>query len=202
MSTVLDRPPATASLTEPPRGSRLPLLALLLVVLGVLGSVVVVAPRSVSFGSTSPRVNGAAVVTVPEYGVQGATIVGYEHRTSVRIDLPVRNRGRLPVTVTSVSLGGGPAPLLAVRDVGGLPITLWPGRSGTVTVTADLINCRYFHEREQQTYSGATFAGSVLGRDFESRVRFDRPVLVRSPMIVGCPDRKLNRQADDRTGLL
>jgi hypothetical protein len=25
--------------------------------------------------------------------------------------------------------------------------------------------------------------------------------MVHSPMIVGCPDRKLNRQADDRTDL-
>jgi len=178
------------------------LLALLLVTLGVIGSVVVAAPRSVSFAPVVPRIVGAPVVSVPEYGVRGATIVGYEHRASAEIALPVRNEGRLPVTLTSVTLGGGPAPLLAVRAVAGLPVTLWPGRSGTVTVTADLINCRYFHEREQQTYDGATFGGSVLGRDIETRVLFDRPVLVRSPMIVGCPDRKLNRQADDRTGLL
>jgi hypothetical protein len=33
-------------------------------------------------------------------------------------------------------------------------------------------------------------------------VPFDRPLLVHSPMIVGCPDRKLNRQADNRKDLL
>ena len=33
-------------------------------------------------------------------------------------------------------------------------------------------------------------------------VAFDRPLTVHSPMVVGCPDRLLDRQADDRTDLV
>jgi hypothetical protein len=115
--------------------------------------------------------------------------------------LPVRNSGPLPVTVTSLDLGGGVAPLLAVRGVEGLPLSLGAGETGTVEVTAELANCRFFHEREVQLYEDVTLGFSVLGRDSTRTVAYDSPLMVHSPMIVGCPDRKLNRQADDRTDL-
>lgn len=187
----------------PARGrSLLPLVALLVALSGLAGSLVLVAPRAASFSVISPTATGAPFVTVPEYGARGASILGYQHGAVVRLTVPVRNAGLLPVTVTSLDLGGGPAPLLAVRSVDGLPLSLRPGGSGEVTVTAVLTNCRYFHEREMQTYDGVRLGFGSLGHAGSRRVRFDRPVLVKSPMIVGCPDRKLNRQADNRSDLL
>jgi hypothetical protein len=140
-------------------------------------------------------------VTVPEYGLRGAHILGYEHGRAVELVVPVRNEGVLPVTVTSLDLGGGPAPLLAVGDVDGLPLSLGPGDSGTLTVHAVLTNCRYFHEREMHTYDGAVLGFRTLGRSSSELLRFDRPLMVKSPMLVGCPDRKLNRQAENRRDL-
>ena len=115
--------------------------------------------------------------------------------------MPVRNDGPLPVTVTSAAIGGGVAPLLAVRDVAGLPLSLGPGETGTLDVTAELANCRYYHEREVQNYAGVELGFSVLGGSGTQTVTFDRPLMVHSPMIVGCPDRLLNRQGNDRKDL-
>jgi hypothetical protein len=151
-----------------------------------------------AFGGTAP------VVTLPDYGPQGMHVVGYEHGATTRITVPVRNDGLLPVTVTSAALDGGVAPLLAVREVAGLPLTLGPGETGKVDVTAELANCRYFHEREVQNYAGVELRFDVLGGlggQGTQTVAFDRPLMVHSPMIVGCPDRLLNRQGNDRSDL-
>lgn len=184
------------------RRSALPWLTALLVLAGLFGSLVLSAPRFASFPRLQPSVVGAPFVTVPEYGVRGGDILGYEDRAVIRMSLPLHNSGRLPVTVTSLSLGGGPAPLLAVRSITGLPVTLWPGRSADIAVTAELTNCKFFHEREMQTYDDLRVEGRSMGRSFVRDVGFVRPIYLKSPMIVGCPDRKLNRQANNRTDLM
>jgi hypothetical protein len=127
--------------------------------------------------------------------------VGYEHGVTTRMSLPISNTGLLPVTVTSVDLGGGVAPLLEVREVTGLPLSIGGGDTGTVELTVELANCRYFHEREVQHYASLDIGFSVLGREGSRSVSYDRPLLVHSPMIIGCPDRKLDRQADNRRDL-
>jgi hypothetical protein len=141
-------------------------------------------------------------VTVPEFGARGSHVLGYEHGAAVSLTLPLHNSGLLPVTVTSVALGGGPAPLLLVRGQHGLPLTLRPGGSGQVTLRIAMVNCRYYNEREMQTYAAARIAFSSLGRSGERLVPFDRPILVKSPMIVTCPDRKLDRSLNRRSHLL
>ncbi len=201
--TLLEAMPAAAP--PVPRGKRsraLPLLAALAVVAGVATSLVVAAPRLASFGDVAPRAVGAPYVTVPEYGAKGAHILGYVHDAKVQLTLPIRNTGRLPVTIRAVDLGGGPAPLLVVRGGPGLPVTVWPGRSAEVTVDAVLTNCRYYHERALETFPGATVRFSTLGRTDVRSVTFDRPIMIKGPMLVGCPGRKLDRSAENRSDLL
>ena len=160
------------------------------------------APAVADLAPVVPRFDGAVPVqTLVAYGERGMHVVGYEHGATTRITVPVRNDGRLPVTVTSAALGGGVAPLLAVREVTGLPLALGPGETGTLDVTAELGNCRYYHEREVQNYAGVELGFRVLGGAGTQTVAFDRPLMVHSPMIVGCPDRLLNRQGNDRSDL-
>lgn len=161
-----------------------------------------VAAGTARFEPVTPVFGGTAqAVTLPTYGPQGMHVVGYDHGAMVRLTLPVTNAGRLPVTVIAVGLGGGVAPLLEVRAVRGLPVSLGPGETGQVELTAELVNCRFFHEREVQNYAGVDVGFTVLGQAGTGTVSFDRPILVHSPMIVGCPDRLLDRQAHDRSDL-
>ncbi len=202
MTLLLETPAATA----PPAARRrrpwtVRVLAAVMVVAGLTASLVVAAPRLASFDDVTPRAVGAPYVTVPEYGPKGAYILGYVHDAKVQLTLPIRNTGRLPVTITSLDLGGGPAPLLAVRGAAGLPVTVWPGRSADVTVEAVLSNCRYYHERALETFVGATVGFSSLGREGVRVVTFDRPIMIKGPMLVGCPGRKLDRSAENRSDL-
>lgn len=204
MTAVLHAP-ATAAPAQPgPRRRWLPALLLVALVglaLGVGG--VRAALSRVGFDALAVSFAGEAPVrTLPSYGLRGTHVVGYEHGATTRLTLPVRNQGVLPVTVASLDLRAGVAPLLSVRDVQGLPLDLGPGERGELVVTAVLGNCRYFHEREVQIYQGVALGVNVLGRSIAREVAFDRPLLVHSPMLVGCPDRKLNRQADNRSDLL
>jgi hypothetical protein len=205
VTALLDAPAGapTSPARRPPRGARLALAALLTgaLALFVIAAVaaapglVRIAPVALSFSGQAPQ------VTLPTYGVQGMHVVGYEHGATTTLSLPVHNTGRLPMTVTSVDLGGGLKPLLDVRDVRGLPLTVAPGATGTVEVTAELANCKFFHEREVQNYPTVQLGFSVLGRPSTRAVPYDRPLMVHSPMIVGCPDRLLDRQGNDRSDL-
>lgn len=175
------------------------LAAAVVVVVGGVGaapSTVGFAPVEASFGGEVP------VQTLPSYGARGTQVVGYVHNATSRLRLRLRNDGPLPVTVTSVALPSGVAPLLALREVRGLPVTLAPGERRDVEAVAVLANCRYSHEREMEIHDRLRIGFRVLGRSGKRQVRFDRPLLVHSPMIVGCPDRLLNRQAHDRSELV
>jgi len=161
------------------------------------------APGAVRIGAVEPAFAGTAPqVTLPTYGVKGMHVVGYEHGAASRMTLPIRNRGLLPLTVTSVELGGGVAPLLELSGVVGLPLSVPPGATRSLEVTATLANCKFFHEREVQNYPSVRLGFSVLGQDGVRDVPYDRPLMVHSPMIVGCPDRLLDRQANDRSDLV
>jgi hypothetical protein len=170
---------------------------------GVLGSgAVQAAPSTVGFAAVAPAFGGEVPVrTLPSYGVRGMHVLGYVHQATTELTLPVHNTGRLPVTVTSLELAGL-APLLALQEVRGLPLALAPGESAQVRATALLANCRFTHERELEVHDGLRIGFRVLGAEGVRQVPFDHPVMVHSPMIVGCPERKLDRQANDRSDLL
>ena len=206
MTAVLDAPAEAAPAPrQPSRGRTRALVALL-----ALGAVALLAlagsraaQESLSFEPVRPVFGGSApAVTLPTYGLKGMYVVGYEHGETARISLPIANDGPLPVTVQAVDLGGGVAPLLVVREVSGLPLSLGPGEEGVVEVTAELANCRFFHEREVQNFASFRATVSLLGQESTRVVEYDRPIMVHSPMLVGCPDRKLNREADDRSDLV
>lgn len=206
MTVVLDAPAAAAPTLRPAsrRGSR-GLVALL--ALGALALLALAgfraAQESLAFEPVTPVFGGSApAVTLPTYGAKGMYVVGYEHGETARISLPITNDGPLPVTVRSVGIGGGVAPLLLVREVTGLPLALGPGEEGVVEVTAELANCRFFHEREVQTFASFEIGVSLLGQERTRTVGYDRPIMVHSPMLVGCPDRKLNREENDRSDLV
>jgi hypothetical protein len=74
----------------------------------------------------------------------------------------------------------------------------------SVTQTADEVqlqltmgNCRYFHERELDMFAGVHL---VAADGDTTELLFDRPVIVHSPMLWGCPDRSVDRGDDRRTG--
>ncbi|MEO6205881.1 MAG: hypothetical protein ABIO67_10950 [Mycobacteriales bacterium] len=184
------------------RRSGLPLVAALVALVGVAASLVLSAPRLASFEPVSPRSAGTPYITVPEYGVHGSYILGYQHGVVARLTLPLHNSGPLPVTITAVDLGNGPMPLLSVRSFEGLPLTLRPGGSGQAIASIPLVNCRFYNEREMQTYAGITVDFTSLGRAGTRWVGFDRPIYVKSPMLASCPDRQLDRHLNRRSTLL
>lgn len=161
------------------------------------------APAAAELGPVVPRFDGSVPVqTLPSYGARGMHVVGYEHRATTQVELTLVNDGPLPLAVTSLALPGGVAPLLDLDDVRGLPLALGPGERGQLTGTVRLDNCRFSHEREVEVHDGVRVGLRVLGRTATRVVPFDRPLLVHSPMIVGCPDRLLDRQGADRSDLL
>ena len=205
MTSVLDAPPQRRAAAGNPnlRSTRM-LVALLVVGSLVLltTSVLRALPGTVRFAPLVPVFAGEApVVTLPTYGPQGTYVVGYEHGATTRMTLPITNTGLLPLTVTSVSLGGGVAPLLQVREVSSLPLSVGAGETARLDVTVELANCKYFHQREAQIYAGVDLGFSLLGQSGTRTVAFDRPITVYSPMIIGCPDRLLDRETNDRSDL-
>lgn len=151
----------------------------------------------------TPTFTGAAVATVPGYGARGTHVVDYRHGAVLRLSLPVRNTGSVPLTLVEVApLHTGPD-LLTPQPVA--PGTAVPaGATRVVTVDLQLGECRFFHERETRSYDGLVLRVRLggplgpLGRVVEREVALDRPLLVHSPMIVGCPDRLLDRSAVNR----
>ena len=161
------------------------------------------APATVAFADVVPTFGAGPVstITLPAYGADGMHVVDYAHHGTVPVELELRNTGVLPLSVTSVDLPATVAPMLALETTAGLPLSLLPGERGTVRGTLTLDNCKYSHERQAEIRETLDVGFSVLGSTGRSSVDLDRPVVVRSPMIVGCPDRKLNRQADNRRDL-
>jgi len=199
--------PATA--TAGPRRRRGPVVLAALLALAGLGwsGLLLWAPSTadVRAGSTA-FAGGTEVVTVPEYGLRGTHIVDYRYGADLAVTVPVRNDGPLPVTVTSAATGAGVMPLLEVRAVDGLPLALAPGEEGSLVLRAVLANCAYYHEREVQNVDGLVLGVDVavgpLARSTTQTVPLDRPLLVRSPMLMSCPERTIDRQANNRSDAL
>ncbi len=186
------------------RRSRLSVGLLLVAVLLLATAGVRAAPSTVRLAPVAVALAGPAqAATLDTYGgPHGMDVVGYDDGATSELTLTLHNTGPLPLTVRALTLTRDVAPLLEVQSVTGLPLRLGPGGSGRVRATAVLGNCRYYHEREVSLYRTVELAWSVLGQARTTVVPLYRPILVHSPMIVGCPDRKLNRQADNRIDVL
>lgn len=178
---------------------RLSLLGVLILGTGAAGVAVAVPVVTASFAVGETRGGGqAALTSLPAYGTRGSDVLDYRHGAHVWLTFPLRNTGRFALTVTDVVLDGGRYELLT--EITGSParFTLQPGQSRDVRVDAVLGNCRYYHEREVHTYDGVTVRFAGRGGKGSRHVAFVRPVVVHSPMIVGCPGRVLDREKVNR----
>jgi hypothetical protein len=183
------------------------LVAAVLTVLGLAWSGLAAwAPSTVDLAAGDLAVDSSGpVLTVPEYGVDGTTVVAYRHGAEVAVTVPLRNDGPLPVDVEAVATGAGVLPLLEVRSVEGLPLRLGAGETGEVVLRAVLGNCRYYNERQLQLVTSLVVdvdSAVPLASGSRTEVTLARPLLVKSPMIVGCPDRTLSREDDSRSDAL
>ncbi len=170
----------------------------------LLGLLYVATVRTVTFdGDAAIRfAPDAEAISLPGFD-GGAHVAAYEHGGTVSFSFPLRNAGLLGVTVTGVRLDeDDPYPLVTIEHVtvdgDDLPARVGRGHTARVDVTARYDNCRYYHERELELLAGATVDASVLGMGITRDVSFDHPLVVRSPMIVDCPDRTLTRDDDPR----
>ena len=208
MTAVLEAPAVPA---PPSSGGRRRLRgvvpAAVLALLGLAATALLVwAPTTVdlSAGRTA-FAGGTEVTTVPDYGPRGTHVVDYRDGEELKITVPVRNDGPLPVTVEDASTGAGVLPLLDVREVVGLPLRLGAGESGELVVRAVLGNCVHYHERQVQNVDALSLVvrpALPLAGERTVPVPLDRPLLVHSPMIVGCPDRTVDRNDDHRSDAL
>lgn len=118
------------------------------------------------------------------FGVDGSTIVAYEHDTDIAMRV-AWDGGR----VEAARLGDEEIHLLTVtgleQDADGLILTLHRD------------NCRYFHERAIDMFPHVTLD---LADGSSVWAVFERPLFVKSPMLASCPDRTLDRQDHTRRG--
>jgi hypothetical protein len=202
--TLLDAPPvvaATATVRPRRRGTA---LAAVLALAGLLWTAALLAvPATTDVALGTARLSGDAPSrTLEHYGPRGTHVVRYEHGASLDLTVPVRNDGPLPVTVTAATTASGPFPLLATSAGDALPLRLGPGETRELVLRGVLGNCAYYHEREAQNVEALRLevrSAVPLAAASTVVLPLDRPLFVRSPMIVRCPDRKIDRQANDRS---
>jgi len=111
--------------------------------------------------------------------------------------LPLDNASVVPFRVTGVELVEPTYPLLA--PVGGPvePVELGPFGDGEVVLEFEFTNCRYYHERANNTYEQVRLTGTSLGREVTRTVDLAVPLVVHSQVILDCPERTFVR-GDDR----
>lgn len=156
-------------------------------------------------GGLSGRVPGLRIplqVALPEYGERGSLVVRYRHDEAARVELELANPGLLPITVESVEPFLTTLGLLTFEavtvDGQPLPVRLGPRESARVTIDATFGHCAYFTERAIDPSTHARVTWSVLGVERTALVAYPRALLVRSPTIVDCPGRVLDRSAMQR----
>lgn len=136
------------------------------------------------------------------YGAHGSTIVAYEHGALVTVRFAIANRGVLPVTVEALDpfpeLLGMLEPVRVEVEGESLPARLGPREQASVRVIARFDNCEYFTERAVNQFASARLDLRVLGVARTVAMPYDDVLLVRSPTIVDCPDRVLDRSAKQR----
>jgi hypothetical protein len=141
---------------------------------------------------------GARVMTLPELGARGSYVLDYVDGAAITVAVPIRNDGRFGLDVTGVRLTDEPRPLLEQLAVDGLPVHVPAGGEATIPIRARLANCAYYHEREVARYGAATLTYEVFGRRATRAVPLEHDLVIHAPMIVGCPNGKLDRSLLNR----
>lgn len=117
------------------------------------------------------------------YGAAGSWIVVYDHGGHTVMEVPWSGG-----EVAGARLGEDEVHLMTVEGV--------EQTDDALLLDIGMGNCRYFHERALDIFTGVTL---TLVDGGTHHLTFDRPLLVKSPMLASCPDRTIDR-ADDRRG--
>ena len=146
--------------------------------------------------------DSAEQANLPEYGARGSLIVRYRHGDTTAMHVEVVNRGLLPITITRVEpfltkLGLATAERITVGGAA-LPLTLSPGERARLDVRATFGNCEYFTERAIDPSTHARVTWTTLGVERTALIAYPQALLLRSPTIVDCPGRVLDRGAKQR----
>ncbi len=130
---------------------------------------------------------------------QPLTAVGYAHGSGAVIEVPLTYVGTgAAVTVTDLDPFPELLGMLEVEAVDGLPVTLEPGEGSTVRVQARFGNCEYYTERAVNLFRGAEVTVTAAGATTTFTTPYPSEVVLRSPTILGCPDRVMDRSARQR----
>lgn len=145
---------------------------------------------------------------------QGIAIV-YDHEQPASFALTLKNDGPVGVTITGLDTEAEELHLLQPYGVFLMPagatidddfagaqqlssFALAPGESRVVVVRGSFANCRYYNERNIDLRTQIRVDYRILGVPSSQTVEFDKDLLVKSPMIVSCPERTVNREDDSR----
>ena len=167
-------------------------------VTATLGAAWALAPHLVTVHSPEVALAPDAGLFVDGYGDAGTYALHYRYGERVELTVPLDNASAVPWRVTDVELVEPDFPLL--EPVGGLgePVTLAPYGDGEVGLLFEYANCRYYHERANNSYDQVRVSGTVLGRETSVLVDLEVPLVVHSQVILDCPERTLVRGDDVR----
>jgi hypothetical protein len=138
------------------------------------------------------------VADLPAYGASGTTAVGYLDRRGATIELAVRNAGAVPLTVHDVEPFPELLGMVETVQGEGLPVTLASWETATVVAQVRFTNCEYYTERAVNRFETAQVEVERLGATWVVQVAHPREVVLRSPTILGCPERSTDRSARQR----
>ena len=186
--------PALEQVDEPrPRRRR----AWVLAGVGLVAGLWLLAPYLVRVAPPQVALGPEDGLMIEGYGAAGTYAMHYRYGEEVVLSVPVANDSPVPIHVTGVQLVEPSYPLLEPVDTDIDPFTLLPGTDGSVDLTFEFTNCRYYHERANNTFEQVRVTGTVLGRDVTRTVDLAVPLMVHSQVIINCPERTFVR-GDDR----
>lgn len=191
-------PPAGSSAqARAPRRTRGTCAAAVGGLLALVAGAWALAPQAVLVSAPTPSVPVADGLLVDGYGPSGTLALHYRYGERMALTLPLGNASVVPFRVTRAELVEPTYPLL--EPVGGPvePVDLDPFGEGEVVLEFEFTNCRYYHERANNTYDQVRLTGTALGREVTRTVELAVPLVVHSQVILDCPERTFVR-GDDR----
>jgi hypothetical protein len=155
-------------------------------------------PPAIEVAAPLRLVGHDEVVELPAYGATGTTAVGYRDGRGATIELDLRNTGGVPLTVHDLEPFPELLGMVETEQGEGLPVTLAPGTSATVAAQVRFTNCEYYTERAVNRFDHAQVEVERLGATWVVELALPREVVLRSPTILGCPERSTDRSARQR----
>jgi hypothetical protein len=138
------------------------------------------------------------VAELPAYGAAGTTAVGYTDGRGATVELVVRNAGALPLTVHDLEPFPELLGMVETEQGDGLPLTIAGGEVASLEAHVRFTNCEYYTERAVNRFDTVQLEVERLGARWVVEVAHPREVVLRSPTILGCPERSTDRSARQR----